>query len=923
MSATIYAVLVGIDEYMGEVQNLQGCVNDVKAMKAFLEQRTQGGDYVLDARLLTSGDPDNAQEIKPSRQAVIDAISTHLTQADEEDIALFYYSGHGGQEKAPPEFWHVEPDHLNETLVFYDSRTEGGWDLADKELAVLIAEVAQKNPHVVVILDSCHSGSGTRAVDGTVARLATTDPRDRPLSTFIPGVVQNQATAKPSSHKPGDWFTLPNGRHVILSACRPEELAREKRLAGHSRRGVFSYYLLDTLQQGGPTLTYRDVFSRLTTLVRNIVTNQNPVLAATRSEDLQYPFLGGAIGKQRPYYHVAFRENQWVMAAGAIHGIAPAEGQETTHVALFPSDHVLTLGDDLSSSIGRATVCEVGGSESLLELAEDVSLNLLQTYKAVIIATPLKRIAVYLEGDDKGALDALATALQNSLIVHIVDDPSAAEIRVVAASDDDRYLLKRAGDRAPLSIVVEQKGTPAAVIAAEAKVEHMAQWMQLLKLSNKQTDLPADAVQMELFRYDPVTDQRIPLDPVAGIHLKYDPKKNRRGIPLQLRLRHTGSYPEKLYCMLVNQSDDFSVNTDKSLFGGGIWLEPGQEVWATKAGRPYIYAYIPRSLRAKGITTIHDVLKLIVSTAESDASLLDQKGLEVVVDLGTRGLGKAKKSLPPSTLHRLMQRFPDRAVGGGEEPILSDWCTSCVSMTTQVVGNEKEVPANKKQFVLLAKGVKLQGHPALKAKAALVSFEEGKRDLGNLALPALFRAHPELAEPFSFRPSRGGDAGQSVVVLRDLNNTIGVTPEEPLILKVEATLEENEMVLAVAFDPQSELFLPLGLGMQRDDAVEIRLERLSAPTADSRDLSGSIKLFFQKLGTQYLGLDSKTSLIRCVARMVDDGRVGDVERLLGGKEARYAKDYALIGLAAALNGLATSGASAVPAFVGLLDPGGR
>ena len=34
--------------------------------------------------------------------------------------------------------------------------------LADKELSLLLAEVAANGPHVVVILDCCHSGGGTR-----------------------------------------------------------------------------------------------------------------------------------------------------------------------------------------------------------------------------------------------------------------------------------------------------------------------------------------------------------------------------------------------------------------------------------------------------------------------------------------------------------------------------------------------------------------------------------------------------------------------------------------------------------------------------------------------------------------------------------------------------------------------------------------
>jgi uncharacterized caspase-like protein len=81
-----------------------------------------------------------------TRQAVIDGFRDHLSQAGPDDVALFFYAGHGSQENAPEEFWHLEPDRLDETLVCYDSRTDGSWDLTDKELAKLIAEVAAKKP---------------------------------------------------------------------------------------------------------------------------------------------------------------------------------------------------------------------------------------------------------------------------------------------------------------------------------------------------------------------------------------------------------------------------------------------------------------------------------------------------------------------------------------------------------------------------------------------------------------------------------------------------------------------------------------------------------------------------------------------------------------------------------------------------------
>ena len=59
-------------------------------------------------------------------------------------------------------FWFLEPTGANQTLVCADSRRAGVPDLADKELSVLLDDVAARGPHVLVVLDCCHSGGGTR-----------------------------------------------------------------------------------------------------------------------------------------------------------------------------------------------------------------------------------------------------------------------------------------------------------------------------------------------------------------------------------------------------------------------------------------------------------------------------------------------------------------------------------------------------------------------------------------------------------------------------------------------------------------------------------------------------------------------------------------------------------------------------------------
>jgi hypothetical protein len=70
-------------------------------------------------------------------------------------------------------------------LYCYDSSLPDHKHLADKELAKLIAEVADKNPHICVILDCCHSGSGTKdPLQDVSARQAPADERPRSLDSY-------------------------------------------------------------------------------------------------------------------------------------------------------------------------------------------------------------------------------------------------------------------------------------------------------------------------------------------------------------------------------------------------------------------------------------------------------------------------------------------------------------------------------------------------------------------------------------------------------------------------------------------------------------------------------------------------------------------------------------------------------------------
>src|SRR5262249_51340907 len=154
--------------------------------------------------------------------------------------------------------------------------------------------LATRQPHIVAVLDCCHSGSGTRAAQMGVRRFPT-DLRDRPLEAFLPGVVEaaRQMTAGDSG-----WDAPVSGKHVLLAACRDDQEAKEYS-AGTERRGAFTWFLLDSLQTGGSGVTYREAYKRAKALLEANVGAQTPQLEATNDTDLDRPFLGGEVRSQQ------------------------------------------------------------------------------------------------------------------------------------------------------------------------------------------------------------------------------------------------------------------------------------------------------------------------------------------------------------------------------------------------------------------------------------------------------------------------------------------------------------------------------------------------------------------------------------------------------------------------------------------------
>ncbi|HEY4048406.1 MAG TPA: caspase family protein [Acidobacteriaceae bacterium] len=857
MNRNLYGLLVGIDRYPAPIPALSGCVNDIRAIEAFLNNRTGTQTIRPDLKVLLNE--------QATRQAVIDGFLQHLGQAGKDDVVLFYYSGHGSQERTPPEFWYLEPDRLDETLVCYDSRVDEGYDLADKEIARLIAHVAKSDPHILIVLDCCHSGSGTRELadsDGAKVRRLPTDVRVRSADSFL---------LTPSDARPGDgqpvqhisgtsWFLLPRGRHVVLSACRNDEEAKETSIDG-AARGLFSLFLSQALADARAGRTYRDIYKRVNAFVRARSDRQSPVIEATDTADLDKPFLGGAIRAHVPYFTVSFdKVDGWIIDGGAVHGIPSPSGIETAILAVFPASLELANQNNLDGQIGDARVTGrmAATSKVLLRLnAGEPDPHL--TYRAILTGLPLPPLGVVITGDSIGAglvrqaLSQAGPGGQPSLLVR--EMPESPELRVTAF--EAGYRITRAqGDR-PLAVDIEQVNQDSARKAVD-RLEHIARWIRIAELRNPSTRLPAGAVSLDLFQVSETGEER-KVDPATEdpdlrfVYIEQDGAL----VPPKFKIRVKNNSKQRLYCMLLDLPETFGVFSGL-LDGNGVWLLPDEEAWARADGNWIIPATIPDKLREQGITELKDILKVIASTEPCDATLLDQDDLDVQ---STRGRGIIRGAVSANTLDRLMQRVQTRNFGAAASSgRLADWMTAEVSVTT--VSPRESVPVPQAGgSIELAPGVTLMGHARLDAQVRLGSEVAASRDVNLPRLPPWLVDDPQVVEPFQLSVSRGGPA-LSTLDLDEVAGTDAVTPDAPLQLRIVSSLSADENLLPVAFD--GEFFLPLGWAEQNDNTIEVNLERLPQPLVNKRTLKGSIRILFKKVRGKYLGTQYDYPLLAAV-----------------------------------------------------------
>jgi hypothetical protein len=576
----LFALMAGINQYAGPVNNLSGSVNDMESFKLYVEDIYRGS---MDLCIETLKNSD------ATRENIISGFRNHLGKARQDDVVLFYYSGHGSRQFSAPEFKEFFPEGLDETLVCHNSRLPGQQDLADKELAVLLAELSVHHPHIALVMDCCHAGGLDRTADDFKMDQARSTARKdtiRTLESYLDGYYTRNS------------LNIPFSPHVLLAACKREQLAWEV-----SGQGIFTGTLLEVLEKQGTSISYADAFIRCRYAIRKLAYNQTPQFESYGGFNAYTAFLDGkAIGNSPRCTVFLDGDNTWKMNLGALHGI-PTDPKKSTELTVYKKDTPHEIA-------GHAKTTAVNAQVSRLEL--DFTPNTSSLYKAEIKYLPISPLAVYLEGDETGKKQ-----LQNALeyFPNIVFVETRKEARYQISSRDNKYLLFHIDSGQLVEGIEEYSEASAQYILWDA--EHIRRWEHNLEIQNTATnfDINRDA-DFKLVEIQEDGSER----EYSQEDITLDFKKVNgqwRSIPVKIKVKNNKDYP--LHFALFHFSRQFGVKVLANE------PEPKNNDWVTLWG-----AMGNKSINLPDdIDEAVDTFKLIVSTERVDSFLLEQVNLQL------------------------------------------------------------------------------------------------------------------------------------------------------------------------------------------------------------------------------------------------------------------------------------------------------
>lgn len=296
-----YGLFIGINAYEGGISPLKGCVNDATKMREAM--MTKFGFAAADTTLLL--------DAAATREGIMTNLNKYATLAGPGDILVVHYSGHGtlfpdkySEEKDETKLIYMEApnrdgrmevvyerDNYDSAIVPVDARlkTSGKpWRnlILDDELYAIFGGVTRKGAQVVLISDSCHSGS--------IDKAKTSDevlPRAESLTTVF-GVrrfseleIEAPATTRSTRAAPA------KGLYLSMTGSMDNEFSLDAKINGMSM-GLFTAKFLEEVNKI-PVVAKKPItmnYETIMPLVSKKVADQATAWGSSQHPQLNFDF---------------------------------------------------------------------------------------------------------------------------------------------------------------------------------------------------------------------------------------------------------------------------------------------------------------------------------------------------------------------------------------------------------------------------------------------------------------------------------------------------------------------------------------------------------------------------------------------------------------------------------------------------------
>lgn len=261
------ALLIGINRYKIRGADLRGCVNDVKNMQRVIT-RFYG---------FKSGDITTLTDYAATKKAMQAAIVKLVGAARAGDVLLLHYSGHGAN---VPDKDGDEADHRDEILC----PTDLDWKdpLTDDWLRACFNKL-RKGVSLTAIMDCCHSGTNTRAIqppDAPAIPRYLPNPWDMMAEESgrrLRGTTRGELRVSARALRRKSDIVTADISEVLITGCRDTQTSDDAYI-GRSYNGALTYHLVQALTEAKGRITYRDLHARTVALLKKGDYDQVPQL---------------------------------------------------------------------------------------------------------------------------------------------------------------------------------------------------------------------------------------------------------------------------------------------------------------------------------------------------------------------------------------------------------------------------------------------------------------------------------------------------------------------------------------------------------------------------------------------------------------------------------------------------------------------